>query len=245
MFNALLTYWVKYKQWACTTSRNSTSFTRPFLTGRRARAGHETNISSLIFPILTSLIGRMEQGMDFFLPSRNVTRFSPTLWQKAWDWGATGAGCKVMLMLGLHMRRGTAHAGCFHNTQWKKLKPKLLMAKWLGLSATVNIRVRARNKGWLPCFVTNTFVFLSWLRPGSPLSVDTTMSLVVAIWCKCDVMWLFTLRLAGTISFHNEIQFSHTNIHGLYANIHGLYANIHGLYTNIHGCDVTVETHKR
>ena len=58
-----------------------------------------------------------------------------------------GAGCKVMLMLGLHMRRGTAHAGCFHNTQWKKLKPKLLVAKWLGLSATVNIRVRARNKG--------------------------------------------------------------------------------------------------
>ena len=32
--------------------------------------------SSMIFPILTSLMGRMEQGMGFFLPFRNVTRFS-------------------------------------------------------------------------------------------------------------------------------------------------------------------------
>ena len=45
------------------------------------------------------------------------------------------------------MQGGRAHVGCLHNTHWKKLKPKLLVAKWLGLSATVNIRVRARNKG--------------------------------------------------------------------------------------------------
>ena len=43
------------------------------------------------------------------------------------------------------MQRGTAHVGCLHNTHWKKLKPKLLMAKWLGLSATVNIRVESKS----------------------------------------------------------------------------------------------------
>ena len=51
-----------------------------------------------------------------------------------------------MLTLRLHMHGGAAHAGCLHNTHWKKPKSKLLMAKWLGLSATVNIRVRVRDK---------------------------------------------------------------------------------------------------
>ena len=72
--------------------------------------------------------------------------------------------------------------------------PKLLVVKWLVLSVTVRVSIKARDREWIVLFLSiiksdkhdTPLSCPPGLRP-SPTSVDTAMSLV-AIRCKCDVM---------------------------------------------------------